>query len=617
MTEETYLPKETYYKNIKKFEFDGKQVEVNENDHGLVGLNDLNHLAESVKAGETEIVPKSVLLIDFKTLQKVPDNQDYTFQNFPNLGVHRIAGYLQHYGVPVTIVRFSELQQDPEKFYQLIGSHDIIGVSNLTNQIEDAYALCRDIKAQFGDNKLVLGGGEHYLAYDEILADPETNGIDACCIGQGELPMLSLALGKPVEEVGSLAYRAESDQTQISIVKNQRFERLIDGAGHAEQDTLGILQTREASPFSEEEVSSPAPFNELNQLPGDFQFDGTFVTSTGSGCEHACKFCPSFKFFGHKFKSNIGVGEQEILAFKKAFPEKEEVFLTFADTMINPSVEHLGAITEFMRKTNSEPGPKISWFGYMSAPKLEKDETVEEWRGKWDAILSDMAEAGCIMTGVGVEEVIYDRNKFYGKGQDIDTASDFISLAGRHMLVRPLLILGAPEHFAIDRDKALKDKEDLDAKYESDHDLIKGEILGFMKSHPQALYRFSIWTLMNGTDDYYKYKECIDGDVADPSVLKNFDQMHSTIDPEKMYQWLEKDTEKEIPDEKRWVKDKEVWFRLMEEIMEEYLNCDEYLNYLETLRDKVTEGKKGLLYEIAIKFRNNSIAQIESNRAKR
>lgn len=615
MNDESYLPKESFYKKIRSFEADGRVVDVNEKNDGLVGLDDLNELAEEARADKAKPSSKRILLIDFKTLQKVPDNQDYAFQNFPNLGVHRMAGYLSDYNIPVSIVRFGELQDDPERFSQLIESSDIIGVSNLTNQVEDAYALCRSIKAQFGDSKLVVGGGEHYLAYEEILSDPDSTGIDACCIGQGELPMLSLALGKEVDEVGSLAYRAESGDDHISIVKNRPFQRLIDGADTSEKGDLGVLNTRAATPFSEEEVNGAAPFNELNHLP-DFQFDGTFVTQTGSGCLYGCDFCPSKKFFGPGFESSLGVARQEILNFKKAFPEKKEVFMTFADAMINSSIEHLQAITDFMKEVNSQPGPKISWFGYMSAPKLEKDESVEAWRNKWDTILSQMAAAGCIMAGVGIEEVIYDRNKLYHKGQDIDTASEFIDLIGKHILARPLLILGAPEHFQIDRTKTLESKEELDQDYELDRDLIKGKILEFMKNYPQALYRFSVWTLMYGTDDFYKYKACIDGDISDPATLKNFDQMHSTINPEKMYEYSERVSGKPVPADKRWVKDKKVWLELIDEIIDEYLRSDEYSAYLETLKDKISGGKRGLLYKIALKFRSNAMAQIEQNRQK-
>jgi len=52
---------------------------------------------------------RRILLVDFKTLQKVPENQDYSFQNFLNLGVHRLAGYLRDYNIPVTIVRMVKL----------------------------------------------------------------------------------------------------------------------------------------------------------------------------------------------------------------------------------------------------------------------------------------------------------------------------------------------------------------------------------------------------------------------------------------------------------------------------------------------------------------------------
>lgn len=602
-------------RKIRTIEIKGKPVEVFEKSEGLIGVHELNQLAEENKEHQGEKA-KKVLFIDFKTLGKMPENENYSFQNFINLGLHRIAGYLEDYQVPTTIARYNELKNDPEALSKLLQDNDIIGVSNLTGQVEEVYELCRSIKAQFGDEKLVVGGSEHYLAQDHILADQETTGIDVCCLGQGEMPILALALGQQKEKINSLSY-SEKAEGGIKVVQNKPFQRLVDGGHHSHG--LEVLNVRQASPFSKEEVAGAAPFNELNGLT-DFKFDGTFVAQTGSGCQFPCDFCPSKKFFGEKYVGNFGVARQEILDFKKANPDMKEVFLTFADAMLNPTTgdqkSHLKNVVDFMAQVNSESGPKISWFAYLSAPKLEKGEAIEEWRSRWDKTLSEMANAGCIMAGVGVEEIIYDRNKTYHKGQDVDTASEFIDLVGKHMLTRSLLILGGPNQMFVERDKSLKGEE-AHEKYVTDRELIKGEILEFMKAHPQALYRMNPWTLVYGTDDFYKYKDCLAVDVEDPSQLKQLDHLHSVIDPEKMYAHIEKERGISIPPEKRWVKDKEVWFELMEEIMEDYLASGEYAQYIKTLKDKETRGQKGLLYKFALKFKENTIAQISNNRSKR
>lgn len=597
---QTRLPK-------RSIEWGGNAINVYENREGLITLDALNALAEKSKT-EHGAESKRVLLVDFKTSEKVPENEDYSFQNFQNLGLHRLAGYLQDYGVPVTIVHHENFRRDPEQMARVLASADIVGVSNLTAQVEEAYRFCTVVKQRFGDQKTVVGGGEHYLGFDAILTDREHTGIDACCIGQGELPMLALALGQPLETIGSMAYRRTS-QDRITIVQNERFERLTDVATEKEKGELGILNTRQALPFSKEEISGPPPFNELNGLP-NFAFDGTFTTQTGSGCLYGCDFCPSKLFFGARYEANLGAAKQEILTFKRQHPELKEVFLTFADAMLNPDEKHLRSVIDFMTEANKEGGPNISWFAYLSAPKRKKAETIEAWRAKWDGILAKMAAAGCIMGAVGVEEVIYDRNKTHHKGQDVDTASEFIDLVGKHMLTRTLLILGAPEHFSIDRRKTLKGEKEL-AQYATDRDLIKGEILEYMRKHPQALYRMNPWTLVYGTENYQKYTDTLSINPSDPAELKLLDHLHSVIDPEKMYEHLK------IPPEKRWVKDREAWFVLMEDVMEACLASTEYREYVETLRDKETNGKKGLLYAIAKKFNDNVLAQITRNREQR
>lgn len=596
----------------RTFERDGIMVDVFEKNEGLVGLEKLNELAEASLANEGRD-NKRILLVDFKTLQKVPENQDYAFQNFLNLGVHRLAGYLQDYKIPVEVVRYGEIRDNPERLAEFVEANDIIGVSNLTSQVEDVYDFCSGIKKKFGGRKLVIGGSEHYLGSDYILSDQKTTGIDVCCIGQGELPLLALGLGQSVENIGSLTYVSDKKNNRISIIENERFQRLIDTATTEQKGEMSVLNTRPATPFSAEEINSPVPFNEFNGLD-DFEFDGSIATQTGSGCLYGCDFCPSKKFFGAKYEANLGAAKEEVLKFKEQNGSLKEVFLTFTDAMLNPSEQHLKSVVEFMSDINKEGQPKIYWFAYLSAPRIKSGETIEAWRENWDGILADMAAAGCIMAAVGVEEIIYDRNKLHHKGQDVDTASEFIDLVGRHMLTRSLLIVGAPDHFAIDREKTLKGKEYLDGKYESDRDLVKGEILEYMKKHPHALYRLNPWTLVYGTDNFYRYKDSLSGDFSDPSNLKLLDHLHSVIDPEKMYAHLEGESGKVIPLEKRWVNDQGVWFELMEEIMEEFINSPEFSNYLEFLRDKEINGEKEILLKVASKFKSNVLAQIKNNR---
>ncbi len=580
------------------------QLEVREKEEGLIALEELNNLAEANKINGNS---KKILFIDFKTSVKVTENENYSFQNFMNLGVHRMAGYLRDYGVDATIVYYDELT--PE----LLAEHDIVGVSHLTGQVEEAYSVCREIKEKFGDEKLIVGGGEHYLGYKRILADKENNGIDACCLGQGELAMLALALGVPIEQVGSLVYRPNESDKQY-IVKNKLFERLADGVDY-KKSNFGILNARPALPFSKEEISERPPFNELNDLP-DFKFDGTFVTQAGSGCVYGCTFCPSRNFFGPGQKSNEVIAKTEIENFKKEFPHLKNVFMTFADAMLNPSEEYLESIVSFMSEINKKGDHKISWFSYLSAPVLKRGESPESWTDKWDGVLAKMAEAGCIMGAVGVEEVIFDRNKSYEKGKGM--APEFIDLVGSHMLTRSLLILGQPEHFYVNRDE-LGEEKGLRNKYKdkSDRELIRGEILEFMKEHPQALYRMNPWTLVYGTDNFYKYEDCLAEDVSDLKKLKLLDTMHSLIDPKKMYARLERDLNIIIPEEKRWVKSPDAWPELMDEIMEEYLTSSEHEKYLRTLEDRVVNGKRGLLFDIAMKFKENALVQVRNNREKR
>jgi len=90
-----------------------------------------------------------------------------------------------------------------------------------------------------------------------------------------------------------------------------------------------------------------------------------------------------------------------------------------------------------------------------------------------------------------------------------------------------------------------------------------------------------------------------------------------------MYSFIEQELSREtgstveIPEGKRWVKDREDWFVLMEEIMEEYLESPEYEEYLAQMEGQATDERGKLLCAIASKFRENALAQIEQNRQRR
>lgn len=482
--------------------------------------------------------------------------------DYTNLGIQRIAGYLDKYNVPTKVIRLQDFNSWDKKneLKKIVEEADILGMSALSSSIEEAFKFCSETKKDFPD-KTIVGGAEHFaLDYEWILQNKEVTGIDACCTKQGELPVLALALGVPEEEIGSLAYATEEDEEKIKINKNEEFDRLN------ENSDFEVGKPSPARPMEKEWM--PMIFPEMSRY---FKYCGS--TQTGSGCAYSCEFCTSENFLGKGVVSTLETAKKEVEDLYK----QEVDFVFVRNALLNASPKHFKEFIEFMKESNDSHKNKMGWFSFMS---VKENNELRKFK--------EMADAGCVMVGVGIEDVVGKREELH-KGSDLETAISFIDAAKEHLLVRALLIMGLPIHYGYSRDE------------------IKEVTLQFMKKHPQGTYRLNLWTPIVGTEDFLNNSSVLEKDIRkDPGHFKEHDTMHSVIDPQKMYDKLN------IPKEKRWVKSPEDWIVLRNEIIKEYLESKEHEEFLERLKDKEVVGQKGLLFNIAKDFRDITLSGLES-----
>lgn len=506
---------------------------------------------------------KKVLLVDGNITESRYEDDEYHL-NLTNLGVERIAGYLKKFGVKVDVVRLQGLT-DTEDLRKRIAQADIIGMSALSTSIEEAFKFCTDVKKQY-PNKMTIGGAEHFALDSKwILEHPELSGVDICCLGQGELPLLALALGVPEEEIGSIAYMAEDNKLKENSKANHRaFPRLKENA------TLEILRPVQAESTNDKQKM---PFMELDNF-----FENAGSTTTSTGCIHDCTFCTSKSFYGG-YRSCLETAKTEI----ENMQNQGKDFIFFRDALLNPYEKHLSEVINFMKDLNSKAEKKIGWICFMSA---KADERLQRFE--------DLAEAGCIVVAVGKETIMGSREDV-NKGENLEVATAFTEAAKEFVLVRDLLMLGLADDYAHTREE------------------IKQGMLDYMKQHPQGLFRVNVFTPIVGTPDFKKYGFLnVEGKDphADLSEFKKHDTMHGVVDPEKMYATLAT----AVPEEKRWVKKPEDWESLRDEIMEEYLESPEHTAFLETLKNKENLGRKGLLYGIARDFQKLTLESIKRSK---
>lgn len=512
----------------------------------IISLKELEALIH-----EKERPRKRILLVDGNGITYGQDTQ-YRFEGsgITPFGLARLCGYLEKFGVETSLIRLADYQGEDKRkeLDELVASHEIIGVSTLSTDIDSTFDFCREVKARFPE-KMTVGGAEHLALDDEwILSHPELAGIDTTCNGEGEIPMLALALGVPKEQIGALSYECESQ-----IIRNKDYGRMTQKKGAISE----LLQVVPAKPLPKEWLKMIFP-----EMKRSFRYCGS--AQTGSGCPFACEFCTNGPFLGAKYESLLETAEQEIAALR----EQGVDFVFIRDAILNSNAKHLAAFTEFMRGFNEGQEHPLGWFAFMAAIKGEQHRAFDK-----------IAEAGCVMIGVGVEDVIGNR-KALGKGADAPAAIEFIDAAKEHVLVRTLLIMGLPDHYRFSRDE------------------IKDALLGFMKAHPQGIFRLNQWTPLVGTEDFTKFHDAL---LVDPRedirAFRLFDTMHNVVSADVMYEKMG------TPQSKRWVKDPSDWSTLKNEILSEYLQSDEHQQFLDSLKDKTNLGRKGLLYDIASDFR--------------
>jgi len=486
---------------------------------------------------------KEVLLIDGQ-MPTTPKGKSYFYysDNMKDFdaapfGLARIAGYLDKFNISNKIIRLRDYAQYEKKqeLEELISKTDIIGISGLSNSASEMYRFCSEIKNKFPE-KIIIGGREHFgLDYEWVLNNQEKTGIDICCTSQGELPILSLALDIQTEKIGSIAYKSGEE-----IIKTDYFPRLNE---------LADIELMKPQPAQELPIEWQA--NIFPEFQKQYKHCGD--TMIGSGCPYSCTFCANHKFMeSRKYIPSDSVAQKEIKAMQKRGLD----FFFARDLLLNASEENLNQFLVFMKELNYG-NQKMKWAAFASVIK----------RGNLCDLFQKMEDAGCIEIMVGVEDIVGDRKQLK-KGAGNESAAEFIDTATEHMLVRAFLILGLPEHY----------------KYSKEE--IKKNLLEFMKTHPQAIYRMGLWTPILGTDDFEKYKEMLKDDIRKNVVaLNKFDTMHYVINPTAVYENLG------ISEKDRWAKSPSDWEDLRDEIIKEYYESKEHKEFLNGLNKKENLGE--------------------------
>ena len=123
----------------------------------------------------------------------------------PPYSILFIADYLKKYNIDVVVfdLRFDKIEQVIEVINQ--EKPEYIGVSVMTGpQIYHALKICKTIKKEFKDIKIVWGGVNPTILPGQTLKNQLK---DIVIRGEGEIPYYELVSGKKINQINGLSYK--------------------------------------------------------------------------------------------------------------------------------------------------------------------------------------------------------------------------------------------------------------------------------------------------------------------------------------------------------------------------------------------------------------------------
>jgi len=136
---------------------------------------------------------------------------------------------------------------------------DLVGMSLLSMEYRKFYQMLSEIKNQYPDVKLVVGGAHVTILKDQVLQD--CPAIDYAVVHEGERTLVELCRGLPHEEIKGLVFRSNGD----TIYTGDR-------------------------PWVKDLDDIPWPRYHKFELD---RYINTMTIYTSRGCPHLCIFCPN------------------------------------------------------------------------------------------------------------------------------------------------------------------------------------------------------------------------------------------------------------------------------------------------------------------------------------
>lgn len=192
---------------------------------------------------------------------------------FPSLGMLSIAANLRAHGLPAHYVDCNFEPDWKQRLAALVREDSLIGITANILSIKPALELSRHIRAAHPDARIVMGGPYPTVEYEKLI--PEA--ADIVVLGEGEDIAARLARGDSLEEIPSIAFRANG--------------------GVAANPRTGLIMDLDALPFPAWDLGTIPRY----RLPHTRK-NPVLPVMTSRGCPFNCIFCGSDIINGNRIR---------------------------------------------------------------------------------------------------------------------------------------------------------------------------------------------------------------------------------------------------------------------------------------------------------------------------
>lgn len=297
----------------------------------------------------------------------------------PSLGLGYVASYLRkncRLPLELHVIDMIAERITPEELPRLLQNKefDFVGITSTTITINAAIKTAEECKRALPSTKVVFGGVHPSVMPDEVLSH---KCVDFVVRNEGEMPMLELVEGKPLDQIKNLSFKRED-----RIIHNQPQE---------------LIKDLDEIPFPAYDLM---PIEKYYPAVGSYKRLPAMSVIATRGCPGQCTFC--YKVFGRTLRTRSAKNIfEEVVELHKNYGINEIAFYDDTFTTFRPNVKEFCTLL-------IDSGLKISWTCFSRVDCIDK-ETLEL-----------MKKAGCHQILYGVESADKKILKNIKKGIDLE-----------------------------------------------------------------------------------------------------------------------------------------------------------------------------------------------------